>query len=147
MDDRDEVEAASLLPDKFTASDVQRVISAHHFRVTQLEELLAELKQNITDLAVNVYSQMTDAADAMDQIIEQTNHSIDQISEFLGANDEEVLIDHIELEEPERDRTEELEGADIDTFNPLGAESIVDETDEADFFLTEGEELDDEGQE
>lgn len=142
MDDRDEVEAASLLPDKFTASDVQRVISAHHFRVTQLEDLLAELKQNITDLAVNVYSQMTDAADAMDQIIEQANASFDQVAELFDG----VQIDHIELEEPERDRTEELEGADIDTFNPLGAESVSDESDEAEFFFPEeGEELDDEG--
>ena len=140
MDDREDVEAASTLPDKFTASDVQRAISAHHYRLTQAEDLLAELRQTINDLGINVYTQMTDAADAMDQIIEQANSSFDQIASELG---EDVLIDHIELEEPERDRTEELEGADIDTLNPLGAESVTDESDEAEFFFPEeGDETD-----
>ena len=142
MDDREEVEAASTLPDKFTASDVQRVISAHHFRLSQLEDLTAEIRATITNLSVDFYSQMTDAADVLDQIIEQANRSFDQISaEFVN----DVLIDHIELEEPERDRTEEL--ADNDGDGESVFVDDVNNTDEGEFFLTEeGDETDGEEQ-
>lgn len=97
------------LPNKFTARDVQDVVSVHNSRLLEVEGIVGELRGTFNNFSADMYGSINDAADVLDQIVKYINDMVTRLQAVLLDAGIELDVDELVLVEPERDYTEDLE--------------------------------------